>query len=533
MAYRFTNHLGTLNPNLTTFDNLPYNSPSQLLRVTSYAPTTAGNPNIIDNNIRILSVTGSVIARGTGRNSGNIGEWDFDATSLFNRDNLVFRPLYTVSALSGFADIQMGRPTPLSASISYANPNNVTLNDVHVIHGLSISALGPSLIPNTIATFQDFTDVGGNDCIAYNDDQTSAYSIVNGFCNRGVTFVNDEASMISFPATASTSQTHSFTTIPRRLSQVNLEQSYSYDSVMRYLFSVDGTDKEVIYPSLSQATVSTSDKVFANAVKILGQASWNEIYQTLSAMPQPKTTTLSRIDIINAIKKDAAILTRNVDFAGDIDYDIANTNIRVYKWNLSLSDPSVTLRDKQTLLVFGNITLGTGFVVSNLSDPPRVIIALKNEGDTNPGTSGNIFIRSDASRIDASLIAEGSVISWDYSSGNPEYYVDDPTATGTLNRQLYIYGSVFSQNTIGWAAKDGDPTCPKFVPTANCTGFTPLFYDLEHFRYYRYDSTPAYPASLARWATRMSTEDKKSSLIIEYDSRLVLDPPPGLSEIKN
>jgi hypothetical protein len=62
--------------------------------------------------------------------------------------------------------------------------------------------------------------------------------------------------------------------------------------------------------------VGTADKVFANAVKILGQASGNEIYQTLTAMPQPKTNSLSRIDIINAIKKNVTILTRNVDFAG-------------------------------------------------------------------------------------------------------------------------------------------------------------------------------------------------------------------------
>jgi hypothetical protein len=99
-------------------------------------------------------------------------------TSEFNTNPLVFRPIFSINNLSGFRDIQMGRPTPLSIGVTKeATTQDARISDARVMHGLSISVLSP-YIPNIIATFQDFTDINPspNTYIAYNESTSTSPS---------------------------------------------------------------------------------------------------------------------------------------------------------------------------------------------------------------------------------------------------------------------------------------------------------------------------------------------------------------------
>ena len=183
-----------------------------------------------------------------------------------------------------------------------------------------------------------------------------------------------------------------------------------------------------------------SDSVFAGGVKILGQSSGEKIYQSITDMYQPKNASVSRADIINEARKNIGILARNITYTlGKYE----GNNIVIYSGNQDLDTTKLSALDtKATIVVYGDITISSDYT-AGATILPRAIIALK---DTD-GNGGNISIKNSVSRLDTSLIAEKSLLSGDPSG--TLYYTDLSNATGVLDKQLYVYGSIISLNTIG------------------------------------------------------------------------------------
>ncbi len=180
-----------------------------------------------------------------------------------------------------------------------------------------------------------------------------------------------------------------------------------------------------------------------------------------------------------------------------------------------------TLSSPRSLIVVGgDIYIDTG-VVLPANTPSHAIIALKNDA----GIGGNIYIRGDVTKVQSSLLSEGTLYSGRRSGWVWILYNRDHNATTSLpNYQLYIHGSVISRNTIGWAWVSGGSKCP-FSEVA-CSYDTALRYDLNYFRDFQIGGIPATDISLHRGYPVVAYNDK--SLIIEYDSRIMSDPPPGL-----
>jgi hypothetical protein len=124
---------------------------------------------------------------------------------------------------------------------------------------------------------------------------------------------------------------------------------------------------------------------------------------------------------------------------------------------------------------------------------PKVLIALKNP---NTGAGGNIYIKDTVKNIAASLIADGSIFGWDGTAIKPEWI-----------NQLYIRGSIMSNNTVGWKWLN---RCPKWITPCN----NPEYYDFEQMR--------KYPDG--GWAAS-SNITESASFVIEHDPRLVQDSP--------
>lgn len=235
------------------------------------------------------------------------------------------------------------------------------------------------------------------------------------------------------------------------------------------------------------------------------------------------SVSLSRADILNQVRKNVAILSRNVT-----NFPYSSSDVYISKWKvlfpqdvkfLSSSDPTLTRR---SVLVYGDIYIEEDFVDSD-SENSRVFVALK---DTD-GSGGNIYIKNNVKRIDASLIAESMIISGDQN----QYYTDSLNSRIIMKNQLYIYGTVISQNTIGWASVPWDPICPSMVSV--CDDKIATYYDLEHFRYYRVDTPDSSVSNpLPRSAASLSALDKKAGFIIEYNPNILSNPPPWLSNIK-
>jgi hypothetical protein len=162
-----------------------------------------------------------------------------------------------------------------------------------------------------------------------------------------------------------------------------------------------GMPLEVVYP---QVVNMKKSEYKASRIKILGQNNARAEYGTIS------TTSKSRADVFNQIRKSVALMSRGRTSYTDVPYTIVNTD-------LSITDASFT--DKQTLVVIGkDITITEN--IDRDTDHPLAIIALAKDG-----VGGNIIIADGVTDIHASLFAEHAVLS-------------DTTPGATREHQLYI-----------------------------------------------------------------------------------------------
>jgi hypothetical protein len=104
------------------------------------------------------------------------------------------------------------------------------------------------------------------------------------------------------------------------------------------------------------------------------------------------------------------------------------------------------------------------------------------------------------------------------------YYVSKASVFTDIPRnQLFIKGALGSYNTIGGSSKDGGAVCPYIIDNIEpCTYDSAVKYDLNYFRIYN-GAPPrrAYP----------DASKDEYSVIVEYDPRTLLDPPPGLESL--
>lgn len=166
----------------------------------------------------------------------------------------------------------------------------------------------------------------------------------------------------------------------------------------------------------------------------------------------------------------------------------------IFKTDGDLIVDSSYIDTKRTIVAIGHDIRITENIISP-EHAPIALIALSN-GEMG----GNIIIEDSVTDIEATLIAERGVIG---SKDSP-------------HRQLYIHGSVLSMNVLGAGE------CPYFISdTAECEK-----YNLSLLRHEYID--PAYGALNPR-----AQEFRHTPVIIEYDSRIISDPPPGLQDIHN
>ena len=136
----------------------------------------------------------------------------------------------------------------------------------------------------------------------------------------------------------------------------------------------------------------------------------------------------------------------------------------------------------------------------------------------------NVYIDTAVTDIHASIFADRSIVSYHNWS-----VLDWNTSADILANQLYIYGSVFSENTI-WTSRSTTPICPFYVPTAHCDIAEAQKYDLNYLRRYFLSTAinpsgiPSGAESIKRWNTDPNLRD--FPVIIEYNPSIQTTPPP-------
>jgi hypothetical protein len=160
--------------------------------------------------------------------------------------------------------------------------------------------------------------------------------------------------------------------------------------------------------------------------------------------------TINHADILNMIRKNIALMTRNVE---DSDMDDPNDSpdfvvIKNKDLNIQLSSltPYITAGKRSLIVIGGDIVIDDVDVNSlDWSQPTIGLIALKDAS----GKGGNIVITGQVKRIYAYLYAEGSLFSgYKLSSSDPIVSYSSGGVWNIPQNQLYIRGFLVSKNTI-------------------------------------------------------------------------------------
>lgn len=339
---------------------------------------------------------------------------------------------------------------------------------------------------------------------------------------------------------------------------VNTATTSYLATIVRY--QIWSPAKTVIYPSdiigkTAYHGVAGNNNSYQGWVKILGNTASKNVQEIVTDQFDGDVRILWNIEKPLA-RKDIQTrvyeLIRNI--AGDTSGNriISTTNLQSNTWNDSglqatalywntalYASTWVTLQGtsniewNKTLIVEWDIYI-SGNLRDTDNDALLWLIALSKNGKW-----GNIYINPDVTDIHAILYADKSVISANDTNANwfiesTEEYDGGNSIASDLNRQLYINGSIFSENTIGGSRKN-PIACPYFVNTW-CNTETAQKYDLNYLRrYFRYDSDnngsldtssglQSFAGGTARWSRSIEFQDYP--VIIEYDARIQQTPPP-------
>ncbi|MDP2090460.1 MAG: hypothetical protein Q8K30_02580 [Candidatus Gracilibacteria bacterium] len=184
--------------------------------------------------------------------------------------------------------------------------------------------------------------------------------------------------------------------------------------------------------------------------------------------------------------------------------------------NVEINDTTGNLEGKKTIIVKGGNLYIKSNIINNSSNDILGIIVIPDE--LNRG--GKVYIDTNVQEVDAVIFAYKSIMSYNeiYDNGDTDsiksHEVDGNIDNSVMQNQLYIFGTVFSENTIGGSRKV-PVLCPFWTKSEgiNCNdSVVAQKYDLN---YLRAGYNNKYKASYANYP-----------IIIKYNSTLQSSPPP-------
>jgi hypothetical protein len=203
-----------------------------------------------------------------------------------------------------------------------------------------------------------------------------------------------------------------------------------------------------------------------NVVKKSNWLSWcgTQNVSDLDATPSWNCTVTVNGEKISYIKGDLTI--------SGCTFNVCNVT---WKRTFIVKDGSTYI--KSNINTFGNAN--ARLLLGTITD--GWILQTPIPSGNNPNMSRSSFswwllIHPDVTNIDAFLLSQGPMISYDWTK-----VFNAPTSSDLLN-QLHIYGSVITLNTIGWYKSLSDSKCPYIIPS--CTQKTAFMFDLTTLRRY-------------------------------------------------
>ena len=349
--------------------------------------------------------------------------------------------------------------------------------------------------------------------------------------------------------------THIWGLVTKNISTFMTQEGVLTDETQSYLASIvsykinmgsDGT-QTVVYPSAVVGNGSAINNTYQTAIKIL----WNTSSHNTQNLTQNQFQSDVRIfgnieksDVRRDIQKNVYSTIRSMSLDnGTTPYTVSSSMLNANTWPESWDGKPL---QNGEVLYFGNLwntnvevdgTLGMNWVKTLVVEWGNIYIKWSIRGTgllglialQKDGQWGNIYIDPSVTDIHAIIYADKSLLSYN----GAEIDGNIPNSADILKNQLYIYGSVFSENTIGGSRKS-TPVCPYYVNIACSTAAEAQKYDLNFLRrYFRYDSdddgsldTIANGGISANIQGKSWFEDYP--VIIDYNSNIQETPPPFL-----
>jgi len=475
---------------IETSNLMPKNDWNYKLDFSSYAPskswyTYTQSNNDIKVNKLIINVT--ALWWNTW-----VWEWSFDEKD--NYPNVfAFIPAVSVTWILNSNSWNITRDNETSFTwvvnvIKTSGSSNI--NNIQITHILDV--MSGSTYKNDLLSFQDLVWTTGASVCVWNNTSTGYYQS-NISCNKYSPNKSSNIIRNHWDKNSSTTIYDIFRATPRIVASGLSKMDTRYSSEVSY--TIDW--KNVKYPSFFSTYWSN---IINNEVKI----TWivnknNNNFSVVSDSSINYIWNITKSDVYTQVHKNVVKYQKSWTWWLWVMYK---------KWDYTLNSWPVWIDtiivDWWDLIINDNIY--------KIAWKVRTIIALK----TTSWTKWNIWINNGVQFVWATLIADRSVISWNWTT-----YLSD---TASAINQLFIKWSVISYNTVWWSSKSPS-VCPFYISKVNCTLQTSKRYDFNHFRsYINWVQWTAVNGS-TYWVNMSLSWYANAPMIIEYDSDIQKYPP--------
>lgn len=463
--------------NSSSFYNSSWDYHSEII---SYSPTkywytyTSSNNDI---NLSYLRTTVSAIW-------WNSWIWEitnYDPINIWIKWNLKFLPAIEVSTIdTNPANWQALFDTWIEFNSTITKNTSQNINNFESAYNLDINSM------NSLMSFQDIEPISWvSTCNWYNSSTWYQKTWVK--CDRGLLWISN----ILFSSTSGGSTNNVFRAKPKLVTMLLPSFLYSLSSELVY----DIWWYKVAYPSFNYST-SWTQWITNNEIHIswiMNKNNKNTIIMSWSSLQWKIIWDLSKNDIKTSLYKNVENITKNWK-SGDPKILLkTGWDVTLYNWDYS----------KNTIIVkWWDVIINWDILKQWWQLNWIVVLKWAN------WEWWNIWISKDVTKIEAIIYCDWSLISWDKSTNI--YYAD---TSNWATKQLLIFGSVISSNTIWWSSST-PPKCPYWIKP--CNGDVAKRYDLNHFRHFN-PNIPSNPDLIY-------PDYPKAPMIINYDNTIQTNP---------
>lgn len=308
------------------------------------------------------------------------------------------------------------------------------------------------------------------------------------------------------------------------------------NSYLASIISYNIAWKTVVYPHAiiwkdAYYGTQTQGETFQRWAKIIGLTSSQrtEELTTDQFMNDVRVLwSLTKAELRRDIQRNVSQITRNIEFTPLWNQSVQLSaswwgSVITWWWEVLLDWDILYFRNPSgPVRIWGTVHGNRTLIVEN----GDVYINQNIVNDTSGNNilwiitlNWNVYIDPSVTDVHASMFVDRSIMSY-----NNWTELDGNTPASALANQLYIFWSVFSENTL-WTSRSSIPLCPFYIPAASCNLTLAQKYDFNYLRRYFVNATNT-PSWVQSQRSLSDATLRDFPVIIEYNPAIQTVPPP-------